>query len=161
MRFGGTRDTGPRTVVLARFGSPVAADAARDALESILESVAAEIEELFERRGGEADAAEVAAIGERHGLGAAIGWDAESPIAVNGPDLAWTLPPDADPEEAEQLIRQLGAVDAVVQETEGGEEEWRATPHPMILPLPGEEIDPFDADDEDASSEKRPVRTIH
>lgn len=161
MRFGGNREPGPRTVVFARFANPVAAEAGREALESILEAVAAEVAELFERRGGEADAVEVAAIGERHGLGSSIGWDAESPIATSGQDLAWTLPPDADPDEAEQLVRQLGADDVVLQETEGGDDEWRATPHPMILPLPGEELDPFDAEDEDASAEKHPSRTLH
>jgi hypothetical protein len=161
MRFGNAKELGQRTIVLARFANPVAAEAGREALEAILESAALEVEELFARRDGEADAAEVAAIYARHGLGDTIGWELEPPVASSGSDLAWTLPPGADADDAEQLIRQLGAQNVAIQETEGDDEEWRAVPHPMILPLPGEELDPFDSDDDDPPTDSDPSRTIH
>jgi hypothetical protein len=162
MRFGRAQEIGQRTVVLARFPSSVAAGAAREALESIIETASREVAELFEARGGEADAAEVTAIFARHGLGEAIGWEVEHPVATRGTDLAWTLPPGADADDADQLLRELGAVNVVAQAMEGDDEEWRAAPHPMVLPVPGEEIDPFDGDDDDpASTEVTRNRTLH
>jgi len=162
MRFGRSKEIGQRTVVLARFPSSVAAGAAREALESIIETATGEVAELFAARGGEADAAEVVAIYARHGLGEAIGWEVEHPIATRDADLAWTLPAGADPEDAEQLLRELGAANVVAQALEGEDEEWRAAPHPALLPVPGEEIDPFDLDDDDAASpELARNRTLH
>jgi len=162
MRIGRSQELGPRTVVLARFASPIAAEAAREALESIIEAASAEVAELFESRGGEAEAAEVSAIFERHGLGDAIGWEVEHPIASRGADIAWTLAPGADAGDAEEFVRQLGAVNVAVQEIEGDGEEWRAAPHPALLPVPGEEIDPFDGDDDDPTTTDGPRnRTIH
>jgi type VI protein secretion system component VasK len=162
MRIGRSQELGPRTIVLARFASPIAAEAAREALESIIEAASAEVAELFERRGGEAEAAEVAAIFTRHGLGDAIGWEVDHPIASRGTDIAWTLAPGADAGDAEELVRQLGAVNVAVQEIEGEDEEWRAAPHPMVLPVPGEEIDPFEGDDDEpASGDANRNRTLH
>jgi len=161
MNFGNTKETSSKTIILARFANPVAAEAGREALEAILEAAALEVDELFESQGGEADAADVAAIYMRHGLGDTIGWDLEPPIASSGADIAWSLPPGADPDEAEELVRQLGATNVAIQETDGDEEEWRTTPHPMVLPLPGEELDPFDSDDDDAPADSIPNRTIH
>ena len=69
--------------------------------------------ELFERRGGEADAAEVSAIYARHGLGDAIGWEVDHPIASRGADFAWTLAPGADAEDAEGAVGTEG-VEGVV-----------------------------------------------
>jgi len=162
MRIGRSQELGPRTIVLARFASPIAAEAAREALESIIEEASAEVAELFEQRGGEAEAAEVSAIFARHGLGDAIGWEVEHPIASCGADIAWTLAPGADADDAEELVRQLGAVNVAVQEIEGEDEEWRGAPHPMVLPVPGEEIDPFDGDDDEpASSDATRNRTLH
>ena len=162
MRIGRSHELGPRTVILARFASPIAAEAAREALESFVEAASAEVAELFERRGGEADAAEVSAIYARHGLGDAIGWEVDHPIASRGADFAWTLAPGADAEDAEDLVRQLGALNVVVHEVEGEDEEWRAVPHPMVLPVPGEEFDPFDNDDDEPVGNDSPRnRTLH
>jgi len=162
MRSFRSHNLGPRTVILARFASPIAAEAAREALESIIEAATAEIEALFERRAGVADAKEVAAIYARHGLGEAVGWEVDHPIAHRGADLAWTLAPGADAGDAEQLVRQLGAEHVAVQEIAGAEEEWRAVPHPALLPVPGEEIDPFDGDDdEQAPGDVTHNRTLH
>jgi len=162
MRSFRTHELGPRTVVLARFASPIAAEAAREALEALIEAASAEVAELFERRGGEADAAEVAAIYTRHGLGDAIGWELDHPIASRGADLAWTLAPGADAGDAEEFVRQLGALNVAVQEIAGEDEDWRAAPHPMVLPVPGEEIDPFDGDDDEpAVTDANRNRTLH
>ena len=161
MRIGSTKEPGPKMVILARFANPVAAEGGREALESILGAAALEVEELFARQEGAADAAEVAAIYARHGLGETLGWELEPPIASSGADLAWTLLPGADPDDAEELVRQLGALNVAIQETDGADEEWRAVPHPMILPLPGEELDPFETDDDDPPADANPSRTIH
>jgi hypothetical protein len=162
MRTGRTQEIGQRTVVLARFGSPIAAEAARETLESLIETAAAEVAALFEARGGQADAADVAAIYARHGLGEAVGWEIEHPISSRGADLAWTLAPGADADDAEDLLRQLGALNVASQELRGEDEEWRAAPHPMVLPVPDEELDPFDADDDDPHAPDSPRnRTLH
>jgi len=162
MRIGRSQEAGTRTVVLARFESPIAAETARETLESIIEAASAEVEALFDSRGGEADADEVAAIYARHGLGDAIGWETGHPIASRGADLAWTLAPGADAGEAEDLVRQLGATHVAVQELAYEEEEWRAAPHPALLPVPGEEIDPFEGDDDEpAPSDSVRNRTLH
>jgi hypothetical protein len=162
MRTGRSHELGPRTVILARFASPIAAEAAREALESIIEAASAEVSELFESRGGQADAAEVSEIFARHGLGEAIGWEADHPIASRGTDLAWTLAPGADADDAEELVRQLGALHVAIQEIQGEDEEWRAAPHPMVLPVPDEEFDPFDGDDDEPRATDSPRnRTLH
>jgi type VI protein secretion system component VasK len=162
MRTCKSHELGARAVILARFDSPIAAETARETLESIIEAASVEVAALFESRGGEADAAEVSAIYTRHGLGDAIGWEVDHPIASRGADLAWTLAPGADADDAEDLVRQLGALHVAVQEIEGEDEEWRAAPHPMVLPVPGEEIDPFDGDDDEpASNDATRNRTLH
>jgi len=162
MRSFRTHELGPRTVVLARFASPIAAETARGALESLIGAASAEVAELFERSGGAADAAEVAAIYTRHGLGDAIGWEVDHPMASRGADLAWTLAPGADAGDAEELVRQLGALNVAVQEIAGEDEDWRAAPHPMVLPVPGEEIDVFEGDDDDpAPTDATRNRTLH
>jgi hypothetical protein len=162
MRYGRPDDSGPRVVLLARFASSIAAEAAREALESIIDSASSEVGALFERRGGVADADEVAAIFVRHGLGDAIGWETVHPIACHDADLAWTLAPGADPGAAEDIVRQLGAINVAAQEVDGEDEEWRTAPHPALLPVPGEEIDPFDADDDEPIGKDAPRnRTLH
>lgn len=162
MHNGGSQEPVSRTVVLARFENPIAAETAQETLESIIEAASVEVAALFERRGGEADADEVAAIYARHGLGDAIGWETGHSIASRGADLAWTLAPGADAGEAEDLLRQLGATHVAVQELAGEDEEWRAVPHPALLPVPGEEIDPFDGDDDEpAPSDGVRNRTLH
>ena len=116
--------------------------------------------ELYEQQGGEANIFDIAKIYTRHGLRNDSGWEQEYPILINDEDIAWALPAGAFPEDATSLVWTLGAQNVAVHKPDHDPEDWRMAPHPMAIPIPGEEIDFFEVEDEDpiVGSSKR---TLH
>ncbi len=138
-----------RAVIIARFNSREEAEQGRDALETIFNELRAEVAELYKQQGGEANIFDIAKIYTRHGLRNDSGWEQEYPILINDEDIAWALPAGAFPEDATSLVWTLGAQDVAVHKPGLDPEDWRTAPHPMAIPIPGEEIDFFEVEDED------------
>ncbi len=149
-----------RAVIIARFNSREEAEQGRDALERIFKELHAEVAELYEQQGGEANIFDIAKIYTRHGLRNNSGWEQEYPILINDEDIAWALPAGAFPEDATSLVWTLGAQNVTVHKPGFDPEDWRMAPHPMAIPIPDEEVDFFEVEDEDQFVGSR-KRTIH
>ena len=149
-----------RAVIIARFNSREEAVQGRDALERIFEELRAEVAELYEQQGGEANILDIAKIYTRHGLRNDSGWEQEYPIFINDEDIAWALPVGAFPEDATSLVWTLGAQNVTVHKPGLDPEDWRMAPHPMAIPIPDEDGDLFEGEDEEQFVGSR-KRTLH
>jgi len=151
-----------RTVLVARFDSADEAAIVQDTLESIFDELTSEVEDLFERNGGEAHALEIAKIYAIRGFRNDSGWEQDIPILVHDRDLAWTLPIGAHVEDAENLLLTLGASDVAIHQQGVDAEEWRTAPHPMIMVVPDDEAWFHEGDDDEPiSMVTTRKRTLH
>lgn len=138
-----------RTVLVARFDSTDEAAIVQDTLESIFDELTREVEDLFERNGGQAHALEISKIYATRGFRNDSGWDQDLPILIHDRDLAWTLPIGAHVEDAENLLLTLGAQDVAIHQQGTDTEDWRTAPHPMIMVVPDEESWFMEGDDDE------------
>ncbi len=152
-----------RDIVIARFDSGREAEATRSALESMFDSIAEKVIELFERNGGEAHVNEIEKIYAIHGLRNDSGWEQDLPVLVQGPDIAWALPTGAYVEDAENLLWTMGASNVSIHQQTANSEDWKTAPHPMAMTIPEAEDDaPFDIEiDEPVAVIATRKRTLH
>jgi len=128
-----------QSIVVARFNDSKGAHKGRKAIEKLFEELEEEIQELFATQDGEAHAFEIAPIYARRGLRNDIGWEQSYPMLTSGENIAWALPPGADPEDARSILMDLGAVDIAIHMQNEEPEEWQTMPHPAIATIPEED----------------------
>ena len=123
----------------------------------------AQVTDLFESNGGEAHVSEIDRIYTVHGLRNDSGWEQDLPVLVQGPDIAWALPPGAHMEDAENLLWTMGASDVSIHQQSTDAEDWRTAPHPMAMAIPEEDDSaPFDLEvDEPVAVISSRKRTLH
>jgi hypothetical protein len=134
--------------IVARFVDVTQAEAARAVISKTLDHAEREVQTLFNRRDGVADAAEIGRIYERHGFANDSGWCQERPLSRAGEELLWEIPEGMDTGEAQDLLVSLGALSVTIgEETE--DDILNVVPHPAAVFLTEMEDDFIDIEDEE------------
>ncbi len=81
----------------------------------MLISAEREVGELFEQQNGVAEIDDVSNIYSRYGFRNDCGWTHEQPLIANGENVLWAMPDGMFWEDAQTLLRALGAELIAVQ----------------------------------------------
>ena len=134
--------------IIGHFVDVTQAEAASAVISKTLDHAEREVQALFNRRNGVAEAAEVGRIYERHGFTNDSGWHQERPLSHAGEELLWEIPEGMDVAEAQNLLVSLGALSVTIDE-ETNDDVLTAIPHPAAVFLAEMENDFIDIDDEE------------
>ena len=127
-------DNTPSPVILARFEDAIQAEVAKSTIDEMLSAADSEVAELLKRQGGVAKIEDVTEIYARYGFHNDCGWKNDCSMDSNGQDLIWEIPDGMLIEDAELLLRALGA-QFVAVEPQNDNLFWPYGPHPGNYPL--------------------------
>lgn len=145
--------------IIAQFSDAGQAESARVKIEEMLTMAQNEVDALFAKQGGVAEAADVASIYSRYGFHNDIGWQYDVPIITSDDELYWELPEGLVAEEAELLLLALGA-QAMTMGSMAGREFWREGFYPMAFMAVDDDDDFFDPAEDELSPRAMPDKKI-
>ena len=130
-------------VVVARFTTSRQARSCQLTLTTLFDTIAQNVDELYEKGDGQATLSELSKIYSHYGFRNENGWEQEHAIMVSDNEVAWPLSFGVRKSDVEDLLQAMEPQSIEFHDFKETFEEWQLYPIPEMMPFI-DEIDEFE-----------------